>query len=143
MHIDLMYDLPKVPKQEKRDFTYNQICVCVCMYVCVCVFVRVCMCVCVHMRMCVCVHVCVCARMHVCFCVSVCVCVCMYAFGSVCELVCVCYITHTEAKRQLSNNLHYKKLTTDPTTQITRASNTIVRDLHLNGHIDKPHSTGP
>ena len=43
----------------------------------------------------------------------------------------------SEAKRQLSNNLHYKKLTTDPTTQIARASNTIVRDLHLNGHIDK------
>ena len=42
-----------------------------------------------------------------------------------------------EAKRQLSNNLHYKKLTTDPTTHIARASNTIVRDLHLNGHIDK------
>ena len=42
-----------------------------------------------------------------------------------------------EAKRQLSNNLHYKNLTTDPTTQIARASNTIVRDLHLNGHINK------
>ena len=42
-----------------------------------------------------------------------------------------------EAKRQLSNNLHYKNLTTDPTTQIARGSNTIVRDLHLNGHINK------
>ena len=42
-----------------------------------------------------------------------------------------------EAKRQLSNNLHYKKLTTDPTTQIARAPNTIIRDLYLNVHIDK------
>ena len=43
----------------------------------------------------------------------------------------------SEAKRQLSNNLHYKKLTTDPTTQIARASNTIVRNHHLSDHVDK------
>ena len=32
---------------------------------------------------------------------------------------------------------HYKKLTTDPTAHIARASNTIVGDLHLNGYIEK------
>ena len=46
-----MCDLPKVPKEEKEDISYSQVCVCVCVSVCLCV----CVCVCVS----VCVSVCV------------------------------------------------------------------------------------
>lgn len=42
-----------------------------------------------------------------------------------------------EGQRQLNNPLHYRKLQKDTTPDITEKSNTIVKDLERNGHIDK------
>ena len=78
MHIDLMYDMPKVPKEEKRDITCNQISVCVCVCVCVCSCVCACVCMCVCVCACVCACACVCVRVCVCVCACVCVFVCVH-----------------------------------------------------------------
>ena len=81
-----MYDLLKVPKEEKRDISCSQICVCVCVCVCLCV----CVCVRAHACVCACMHVCVCTRLHVCMSCCMLVCVCVYVFGNVCKCVCMC-----------------------------------------------------
>ena len=94
MHIDL----PKVPKEEKRDITYNQIYLCVC--VCVCVCVCACMCLAVYVNVCVCACMCLAVYVNECVCVWVlykCVCVqiCLllrfwrriYALRTVCTII--------------------------------------------------------
>jgi hypothetical protein len=42
-----------------------------------------------------------------------------------------------EISRQLDNQLHYKKIPSDPTPGIARISNKLVDELHLKGYIDE------
>ena len=42
----------------------------------------------------------------------------------------------SEANRQPQNERHYSKLKKDPTSQIAKTSNELVKRLHIDGHID-------
>ena len=73
-------------KQQRRELLFNEVCVCVCVFMYVCMFIWVCVC----LYVCACVYMCVCVRMYVSVCVFMCVSVCVCVYICVWLYVCLC-----------------------------------------------------